>query len=104
MSKRIKTAGISLAIAVLLAGCQPQVVNTVPGNNVSINVVSSHSIKGTAVFPASPSLSIKATQEQVGQEATVALLYPSDHANPNATIATGLTTSSGDFSINPSAS
>ncbi|MFN8578522.1 MAG: pentapeptide repeat-containing protein [Candidatus Sericytochromatia bacterium] len=45
---------------------------------------------------------IKATIGQVGDRATVSLIYPyDDTATPNVTIATGLTDLNGNFNINP---
>ncbi len=47
----------------------------------------------------------KATLGQVGANATISLIYPPDYINnPNETIATGLTDTSGNFTVNPTVS
>ncbi len=107
MIKKVKlTLSVYMALAVVTA-CTHDIPNN-PGN-VSYPVksnqfTSKYNVSGIADFSSSVTkgMSIKATLTDVGTAAVVSILYPPDDAtNPNVTVATGLTDTSGVFSINP---
>lgn len=63
----------------------------------------SSNISGKVIWP--ESFKLKATLNDVAQYGTVSILYPHNHATmANRTVATGLTDSSGNFTINTSSS
>ncbi len=103
------TLSIYTALA-LITSC----TNNIPNNSNyksdtltnSTNLVSKYAIRGKTDFSdklKKTPFSTKSTIGQVGDRATVSLLFSPDpgEATPNKTIATGLTNASGDFSIIP---
>lgn len=85
---------------ITLNSCQnPQNLNT-ELVKFSDSLVKKNNIKGFVQFPKT-GFGTKANFEDVAKDSSVSILYPSDHNTyPNKTIATGLTNSSGLFSIN----
>ena len=101
-----------ILVSLILSGCgttdliKPTKLTQIESTNNTGKV-----IKGTVSFPKSPLVplykggwGIKATLAEVGSKATVSIIYPSNHPTlANQTIATGLTDTNGNFSINPDA-
>lgn len=101
-----KISLVSLTVLSLITACSIPVNDP---NNINSNVLIKDSravivtspINGIVEFPDLNKFKTKATVADIGQNATVSLIYPSDHlTNPNKTIATGITNESGVFTIN----
>lgn len=91
---------LSLVILLGLSSCNKQYTSIT--NNVKENtlITTEKSITGIIQFPENK-FTIKANINDVSNESTVAIIYPSEHpTNANKTIATGLTDRTGKFSIN----
>ncbi len=125
-----KTIRIGLSVYTVLAfltSCNSNIPNneSLKSESSTISkVISRYSVIGKAEFPIKETniaflknslkpldkketkreFTTKATLGQVGDTATVSLIYPPDHGtNPNKTIATGLTDVSGVFTVNSDA-
>ncbi len=128
MRKSIKVSISIYTMLALITSCTSNIPNKSDLKNESYKysqIISKYSITGKAVFPKQSALlstvpiakmsrtkenisfnnkiSIKATLEEVGNKATISLIYPPDAGggNANVTIGTGLTDSSGNFTVNP---
>jgi hypothetical protein len=107
LKKRIKLSSISLlTIFALIASCEHQNNITPPPNilNTSSQVTKTQ-LKGKTEFPDSNDFKTKAILGDISNQATVSIIYLPNHPTlANQTAVTGLTDTSGNFSINPSAS
>jgi sugar lactone lactonase YvrE len=97
----------TLFLALLVSGCQSTVSDTLGQSTANLSFDSKLIIKGKAEFPV-PALkvnnafNINAVLSDIANQATISVIYPHDHPiMPNATVATGLTTANGSFTINP---
>jgi hypothetical protein len=92
---------LSLILALSTLSCTSPIYNNFKENKENLsNKLGKYQIKGIADF--GKKFNTKANIAQIGDSATVSLIYPyNDLTNPNVTIATGLTDSSGNFSIDP---
>ncbi len=132
MNNNIKVTLSLYATLALITACSSNIsVNNTfyNGSFVSSEITSRYAVRGKAEFPSSLSPSagtvttvpykpsfpvthhsspfiLQATLGEVGDRATISLIYPPDAGggNANVTIATGLTDASGVFSINPTVS
>jgi hypothetical protein len=99
--KIIKTGLISLFVLTFVGACNQPFVNPVNSNS-GIEKTSAlkykTSVYGSVVFPGRNSFNTEAVISDISSNATVSLINPAN----NKTIATGLTDSGGNFTINPS--
>ncbi len=78
----------------------PQKEEVLPNPNLSLNSRIKGSSSSSSLFPYR--FYLKATLNDIAQNATVSLIYPPDHPTyPNKTLGTGLTDVNGIFTINP---
>jgi uncharacterized protein YjbI with pentapeptide repeats len=112
MSKKNLKAFYSITIALFVSACAlPFGNDTGIKPELTSKISNKLKIVGKVNFPKSPLVpiykgewGIKATLAEVGNKATVSLIYPSNHETlANQTIATGLSNATGDFIINPDA-
>lgn len=98
----MKKKTILLLSVFLMFGCNTDNIPT--KQTTSLNALEKSNIKtikGQVQFPKT-GFSIKSKFEDVAKDTTVSLIYPSDHVtNANKIISTGLTDSSGLFTLNP---
>lgn len=97
---------LSLLLGVAFS-CSTQIATTNNSANnlnaIKTSVTNPRIVSGTVQFPES-GFKIKAKVDEIAQETTVSIIYPSDYSDSlkaNKIVATGLTDSSGIFSINP---
>ncbi|MFN8578888.1 MAG: pentapeptide repeat-containing protein [Candidatus Sericytochromatia bacterium] len=97
---------ILTSLALLLSCSIPNNSSNKLNKSTSANI-RNHIITGKVEFPKTNKLNdnnlnykVQATLSQIGDRATISLIYPpDDETNPNVTIATGLSDSNGAFSI-----
>lgn len=95
---------LSLFSLLFIVACSKNIPNkALFETNSNLDTLSLHTIIGKVQFP-NKKFSIKATLVEIGSNATVSVIYPSDNSTfANQTIATGLTDTNGNFKINPDA-
>lgn len=95
MNKMVTPLLCALSFSLLLS-CQQGA-----GPNQSLSRFTSTQLQGKVTWQTP--FKVQATLSEIKPQATVSLLYPSDHPTlAHRTIATGLTDASGEFTINPS--
>jgi hypothetical protein len=100
IKKYLNLTTSSFCVFAIITSCSLPVQNINDKNNINYSEkIDKYKINGFADF--GESFNTKATIGQVGDRATVSLIYTHDDlTNPNVSIATGLTNTSGNFTIN----
>ena len=93
----------SIFIVSIITSCSTNLNNIHPNNSLTEQIkIKNLKIEGKVDFPQNTeALKIKSTLKEVASDSTISLIYPHDHkTSANKTIATGLTDSNGNFTLN----